>query len=55
MKMMGTCHICGKPAMASCSLCGKVTCRNCLDIGTGGCKVCLAGTMEESDDPAMYE
>lgn len=54
MKMMGVCHICGRPAMASCSLCGKVTCRSCLDIGTGGCKVCLAGTMENTDPP-MYD
>lgn len=32
MKMMGMCHICGKPAMVSCSKCGRIVCKEHCNV-----------------------
>jgi len=38
MRMLGSCHICGKNASQSCSLCGSLTCDE--HIQRGVCTQC---------------
>jgi len=45
MKMMGNCHICGKPANQSCGLCGSITCNKHMEKGI--CLKCRKGTSRE--------
>ncbi|MEM2870363.1 MAG: orotate phosphoribosyltransferase [Thermoplasmata archaeon] len=40
MSIVGTCHLCGRPAMLSCPLCGRVVCNQCLDAGGRVCRMC---------------
>jgi len=41
MRMMGNCHVCGRPASQSCGLCGAITCDKHMDNGI--CIKCKKG------------
>jgi len=49
MKLVGTCHLCGKPAMQTCSSCGLVTCKACIDMRNGICFGCNPPAVAEED------
>ena len=39
-KLVGSCHICGAPAMNTCRFCGRLVCRGCYEPEHGACVSC---------------
>jgi len=53
MRMMGSCHICGKNASRSCSICGSITCDE--HINRGVCTQCSKdGEGKKTDKDISY-
>ena len=44
MTMIGTCHICGRPATTTCTMCGQLVCPVDSDPITRICRQCSRGT-----------
>jgi len=52
MRMLGSCHICGKNASQSCSLCGSLTCDE--HIQRGVCTQCRKSGDEKKENDVSY-
>ncbi len=49
MKLVGSCYICGAPAMNTCSFCGRLACRECFEVVSGSCAACRKKAIPDED------
>ena len=49
MKLVGSCYICGAPAMNTCSFCGRLACRECYEVASGSCVACRKKAIPDDD------